>query len=479
MLLTLTSRRPPATDLGYLLHKNPSRAQSFSLAFGQAHVFYPEAAEDICTAALLLDIDPVALVRNRQGPAGEGRALEQYVNDRPYVASSFLSVAIAQVFGSALGGRSKERPALVDLPLPLSATVTSLPCRGGEVFLRKLFEPLGYAVTAAPHALDAAFPAWGDSRYFHVTLEATKRLQDLLAHLYVLIPVLDDDKHYWVGQDEVDKLLRQGAGWLNSHPEREQIVSRYLKRQKHLAREALSRLIEEDVPDPDAAEATSALQEEVVEEKISLNEQRLGAVLAVLRASGATRVADLGCGEGKLLRLLLAEKQFEMILGMDVSFRSLEIARDRLHWDSLPERQRARISLVQGSLNYRDRRLEGFDAASLVEVIEHLDRPRLAALERVLFEFARPRLVVVTTPNREYNARWETLPAGRFRHGDHRFEWTRAEFGAWAAAVAAKFGYTAEFLPVGPVDPDLGPPTQMALFRANTAGPPLPRDPAD
>src|SRR5262245_1107419 len=389
MLLTVTTTHRPATDLGYLLHKNPARGQSFDLSFGRAHVFYPEAAEDRCTAALLLDVDPVGLVRDRRGPAGEGQALEQYVNDRPYVASSFLSVAIAQVFGSALAGRSKERPELAEAPLPFRARLAVLPCRGGEPFLRRLFEPLGYAVTAACHPLDETFPDWGESSYFAVELEGRVRLRDLLAHLYVLIPVLDDDKHYWVEQAEVEKLLRHGEGWLAAHPEREPIARRYLKHQSRLARAALARLAEEDDPDPDASAAARAGEEEALEERISLNEQRLGAVTAALRGGGARRVLDLGCGEGKLLRELLKDRQFEEVVGVDVSCRALEIARDRLHLGRLPGRQRQRVQLLQGSLNYRDRRLAGFDAAAVVEVVEHLDPPRLSAFERVLFKFAR------------------------------------------------------------------------------------------
>jgi 3' terminal RNA ribose 2'-O-methyltransferase Hen1 len=469
MMLTITTTHRPATDLGYLLHKNPSRAQTFDLAYGKAHVVYPEVSEDRCAAALILDVDPVGLVRSRRGPAGDGRALEQYVNDRPYVASSFLSVAIAQVFGSALGGRSKERPHLVDTPLPLTARVAALPCRGGDTFLRKLFEPLGYRVTAEALPLDPAFTDWGASRYFHVTLAHTLPLHQLLSHLYVLIPVLDDDKHYWVDQAEVEKLLRHGEGWLGAHPEKEQIVGRYLKRQRRLSREALDRLLEEDQGDPDVADDAQAAQEAAVEEKLSLNVQRLGAVVAALKASGATRVMDLGCGEGKLLRMLLAEKQFDEILGMDVSHRALETAKDRLHLERLPPLQQRRLTLIQGSLTYRDKRLAGYDAAAMVEVIEHLDPPRLAACERAVFEFARPASVVVTTPNAEYNVKWETLPAGKLRHRDHRFEWTRGQFQEWARSVASRFGYHAAFLPVGPVDSDVGPPTQMAVFSTAAA----------
>lgn len=142
MLLTVTTTHRPATDLGYLLHKNPARRQSFALSFGSAHVFYPEATEDCCTAALLLDVDPVAMVRGKSGLTQT--VLAQYVNDRPYVASSFMSVAIAQVLGPALDGRSKERPELAQTPIPLVATIEVLPCRGGEDFLHEVFDPLGY-----------------------------------------------------------------------------------------------------------------------------------------------------------------------------------------------------------------------------------------------------------------------------------------------------------------------------------------------
>ena len=458
MLLTLTTTAQPATDLGYLLYKNPARVQSFPLSFGQAHVFYPEATPERCTAALLLDVDPVHLVR------GQHSVWAQYVSDRPYVVSSFMSVALAQVFGSALAGQSKDRPALAQQPLPLEARLAVVPSRGGEAVLRRLFEPLGYAVAAEPHPLDETRPEWGLSPYFTVTLRGTVRLSELLTHLYVLIPVLDAEKHYYVGEDEVEKLLKRGEGWLAVHPEREFIVRRYLKHRAHLVRAALAQLVDEDVLDPDGAEAVHAEEEAAVEARLSLHEQRLGSVLAVLRQAGARRVLDLGCGEGRLLQMLLADPSFTEIVGLDVSHHALEVAAERLHLDTLPQRQRDRLRLLHGALTYRDRRLEGFDAAAVVEVVEHLDPPRLAAFERVLFEFARPGLVVLTTPNAEYNVKFESLPAGRFRHRDHRFEWTRAEFEAWAGRVAAQFGYAARFLPIGPEDALVGAPSQMGLF---------------
>lgn len=507
MLLTISTTRTPATDLGWLLHKRPDKVQAFDLNFGRAQVFYPEATEQRCTAALVLEVDPVGLVRRRGGPAGDAFSLQQYVNDRPYVASSFLSVAIAQVYGSALGGRCKDRPELVDETLPLAARIAVLPCRGPEKFLQRLFEPLGYEITAEPHALDPKFPDWGESHYFTVTLTGRQRLCDLLNHLYVLVPVLDNDKHYWVGDDEVEKLLRKGEGWLADHPERDSITRRYLKHRWSLARAALARLAEEDQPDPDAEHSQHSLQEAALEAQVAvdadaaalpsppadddaalsvasvsvttveeadaelvsergptLNTQRLATVLAALRGSGAKSVIDIGCGEGRLLRLLLDDKQFERIVGMDVSIRALKVAAERLRLDRLPPMKRQRIDLLHGSLMYRDQRLEGFDAATCVEVIEHLDPPRLGAFERGVFEFARPMTVILTTPNREYNVMWETLPAGQLRHRDHRFEWTRAEFDAWARGVADRFGYDVRFLSIGPEDASFGAPTQMGIF---------------
>jgi 3' terminal RNA ribose 2'-O-methyltransferase Hen1 len=463
--LTITTTHTPATDLGFLLHKRPGKLHSVSLSFGQVHIFYPEASEERCTAAVLLDVDPVELVRKPSGPRGEGGLLDQYVNDRPYVSSSFTSVALARAFGTAFGGRSKSRQSVAELEIPLEVRIAVIPCRGGEAFLRLLFEPLGYQVNATRHVLDEKFPEWGESRYWSVTLTTTKKLCDVLQQLYVLLPVLDDDKHYWVGKDEIEKLLRRGQGWLSEHPDREEIVRRYLKHQRHLMREAQARLLEEEVEDPDEAAEAHAAEEGQLEERISLNQQRLGSVLAALRQCGAKRVLDLGCGEGRLLSALLSDTSFSEIVGIDVSPRVLEKAALRLRFETLAPRKRERIKLLQGSLMYRDARLAGFDAAAVVEVIEHLDPPRLAAFERVLFEYARPTNVVMTTPNREYNAKFETMPAGSFRHRDHRFEWTRGEFQSWASNASSRYGYSVTFLPVGPEDLTLGAPTQMGVFR--------------
>lgn len=463
MILEISTTHVPATDLGYLLHKNPSRIHQAEMTFGNAWLFFPEASEQKCTAALMIEVDPVRLVRGRQGPSGESGLLAQYVNDRPYAASSFLSSAIAEFLSTAMGGRSKERPDLAGQVLPLSVRIPVLPCRGGEGLIRGFFEPLGYEVTVQNLQLDDQFVEWGAGHYFDVTLSGNLLLKDLLAHLYVLIPVLDNNKHYWVSQDEIQKLIRRGKGWLESHPQKDLITRRYLAHQRNLTREALSQLVDE-TEDPDQEAIEKDQEEEKVERPLSLHEQRLHAVVEALKNGGAHRVLDLGCGEGRLLTLLMKDKQFKEIVGMDVAISSLERARSYLKLDRLPPKQLERIKLVHGSLMYRDKRLAGYDAAALVEVIEHLDPPRLAAFVRSVFEFARPQTVVLTTPNREYNQLFVGMAEDAMRHRDHRFEWTRAEFREWATAVAEAHGYTVRIEPIGTVDEIHGSPSQMGVF---------------
>ncbi|MFG1792452.1 3' terminal RNA ribose 2'-O-methyltransferase Hen1 [Nocardia sp. NPDC049149] len=573
MLLTITCTPPegadwPATDLGFLLHKNPDRVQAFDQSYGTAHVVYPEANAARCTAALLLEVDPIRLVRGRSGSTPDF-SLGQYVNDRPYAASSLLSVAIGAVFRTALHGRCTLRPELVETALPLRIELPAVPCKGGPEVAERIFAPLGWAVDATALPLDPAFPDWGDSHHLRLTLTGTLRLADALSHLYVLLPVLDGAKHYWLAADEVDKLIRAGGGWLAEHPERGWITRRYLARRQSLVRAALARLAEVDEVEPelldaveevvDESDTTASLSDNTVAEAKaaagnptadvgthagssivggapdtgrhtgnvvaaagsptadrssdtpddasnaavdgapdvgqhggdaaardadkptggaaaetttrtpSLAVTRRAAVRAALHEEGAQRVLDLGCGEGALLLELLSDRTFTEIVGVDVSMRALRIAERRLRLDRQPERVAQRLSLVQGALTYTDARLRGYDAAVLMEVIEHVDLPRLGALEHAVFASAAPKTVLVTTPNADFNVHFDTLPAGEFRHADHRFEWTRAEFAAWADAVAARNGYAVRFVPIGTVDPESGAPTQMAVFTKSDA----------
>ena len=488
VFFTMTSTSSPAGDLGFLLHKHPGRVQHFDVSVGTATVFDPEVTDERCTAALVLDIDPVGLVR-RSHSGSDAFALGQYVNDRPYAASSMLAVAIAQVFRTALRGECAARPELAATALPLALAIPSVPCRGGAELAERLFAPLGWHVDAQPLPLDPALPQWGDSRYVDLRLTGTMRVADALAHLYVLLPVLDGAKHYWVGEDEVDKVVRRGGAWLQAHPEREFILRRYLAHRRAFVADATERLaalddsapadsvdsdVECDVEGsddsevPDDGDPTDALAGAGAAVSpgaaTPLREHRIAAVLDALREVGAGHVVDLGCGSGSLLARLLGDAAYRKVVGVDVSARELAWAARRLHVDRMSERQASRLTLLQGSAIYRDERIAGADAVVLMEVIEHVDLDRLPSLERAVFGAAHPGAVVVTTPNSEFNVRFPTLASGRMRHPDHRFEWTRAEFAAWSTRVAAAYGYAVSVRPVGEADPVVGSPTQLALF---------------
>jgi len=463
MILNITTTHNPATDLGFLFHKHPDKFQTFELSIGKAYVFYPEKSNDRTTISLLLDIDPIDMVRGARNHGGDSFALGHYVNDRPYVVSSFMSVAISKAFSSALNGKCKDKPELVDVKLPFEVVISVIPApKGGELLIRKFFEPLGYIVELKRHQLDNKFTEWGDSKYFTLKLKHTITTKELLSHLYVLIPTLDNDKHYFVSQNEIDKLLQKGEGWLKNHPEKEQIIRRYLINLNSLSRQAIERLSEgEEIGDlnDELIEKT-----EIQKKKETLHDKRIKLVSEKLIESGAERVLDLGCGEGKLIRQLIKHKQFTEIVGMDISYNELLKAKERLHFDEMSPKQKERIKLFQGSLAYKDSRLEGYDAAAIVEVIEHMDLTRLNAFERVVFEFAKPKTIILTTPNQEYNVTWESLDGEEMRHDDHRFEWNRQEFASWAKSIAEKYNYDLEIQPVGDEIENIGAPSQMAIF---------------
>lgn len=460
MLFTVTYEGSHTQDLGYLLYKHPERAQQFSLSYGKAYVFYPEVSDERTTAALLLDIDPIDLARGKAGSTEGG--LFDYVNDRPYAATSFMSNAIVRIFGTAMSGRCDERPALADTPLNLTATLSSLKDGRDTELAKQLFEPLGLTVSAERSMLDERFPEWGESPYITLTVSGTVRLCDLLNYFYVLIPVFDLQKHYYTSEDEIRKLLDHGEGWLSSHPYREKIVKRYFTQKKSYARRAIDILMQQD-PEIEETEE-NAEQEEAREQRTPLNTQRMNTVRDAVLKSGASTVLDLGCGECRLTSLLLNEPQIKAVTACDVSVRELEKAAQKLHIDRMPAYRKNKLTLMQASLTYVDKRFSGFDCACVIEVIEHIEPMRIPAFERVVFEFAQPRTVILTTPNREYNANYVHMQENALRHGDHRFEWTRAEFEAWTAHICETFGYSCELSGIGEYDAERGCPTQMGVF---------------
>lgn len=459
MLLTISTTHRPATDIGYLLGKHPDRFQSFELPFGTADVFYPEANEERCTVALMLNIDQVGLTRAKKGQTPQQ---DHYVNDRAYVASSHLALALNRVFRSAAAGSCKEKPELTQQALPLEARMPAVPSENHRGLVRKLFEPLGYQVEAERPPLDDRFPEWGKSPYVSLTLTHNITLKELLNHLYVLLPVLDDEKHYWVSDDEVEKLVRFGEGWLGSHPQRELISQRFLKHQRSMVQDALEQLPVPDRENTEDDQEGRERNEDKLEQPLKLAEQRTEAVKKALKEAGAATVLDLGCGEGRLTVALVKESWIRTVTALETSHRALEITARRAN--RMPSHERDKATLLHGSLTYRDDRIKDHDAAVAMEVIEHIDPPRLDAFEDAVFGTAHPKTVIITTPNREYNALFEGMPQGAMRHRDHRFEWTRQEFQDWANLTARRYGYQVRFSGIGPEDETHGAPTQMGIF---------------
>lgn len=463
MLLTITYEGQNTQELGYLLHKNPDRAQQFELSYGKAYVFYPEVSDGRTTAALLLDIDPIDLARGKVGSKEGG--LFDYVNDRPYAATSFMSTAIARIFGTAMNGRCDKRQELADTPLKLTACLSSLKDNGDIELAKEMFEPLGYTVTAERTLLDESFPEWGISPYIDLTVSGTVRLSELLNHIYVLIPVFDRQKHYFISEEEIQKLLDHGEGWLADHPYKEKITRRYFAARRSYARKALDILLSDESIEEEIAESDDSTEEKEI--RTPLNTQRMETVKNAVLASGAASVIDLGCGECRLTSLLLNEPQIKKVTACDVSVSVLEKAAQRLRLDRMQAVRKNKLTLMQASLTYRDKRFEGHDCACVVEVIEHIEPMRIPAFERAVFEFAAPRTVILTTPNREYNANYEHMQENTLRHGDHRFEWTRAEFQEWTEQICERFGYSCEISGIGERDENLGAPTQMGVFTKN------------
>ncbi len=468
MFLSITTTHQPATDLGFLLHKHPDKIQKFNTSCGIAHVFYPESNPDKCTAVLVLDIDTVSLVRLYKFPFA---SLQQYVNDRPYTASSFMSSAIAQVYSSALNGNCKNHPELLDIKMPFEVKISVIKLKAPKEMLHEIFEPLGYNISYIQHPFDTQFTAWGMSNYYSLTLQHDGiTLKEMLSHIFVLLPVFDNEKHYWVNENEVQVLLKKGEGWLNTHQKKEWITRRYLKNISAYMKVALNNL-QDDIENINILEKeTQELTEKqkiIQEKRYSLHQQRLDIALEKLKQTNATKILDLGCGEGKLLKMLLKEGQFTQILGCDVVFGELQKAKEKLHFDNMSPKQKERITLLQSSLTYKDKRLLGYEAGVLVEVIEHIDEDRLPALEKNIFEYYQLNHVIITTPNAEYNKKYEFLLEDDFRHTDHRFEWTRPQFKAWAMKIKENFGYDFQLFDIGEVDELLGASSQMAVFSKN------------
>lgn len=464
MLLTITTTHQPATDMGYLLGKHPNRCQTFDFPWAKAHVFYPEASHERCTIALAVELLTHKLNPNNRGTAHSRQ--EHFVNDRAYAATSHLALVINQLFSQAYASQNKDKPELSNTPLPLEVWLPTVPRGRHPDTASQLFEPLGYTVAAKPLPLDQKKPDSGYSRHIDLTLSHTITMAEMLRHLYVLLPTMDGGKHHYIEQDDVEKLMRFGEGWLSTHPKRDMIVNSSMNEKRSFANKVVAMLDEQnqaqEQPDENSPQETRHERQEAhVERGIGLNKMRRDAVLKAVKDSSPNSVIDLGCGEGTLTLALLQENPSFRVTAMDVSTRAMSTLERRA--GRLTPAQKDRLKTFHGSLSYRDRRLADHDTAVAMEVVEHIDEEKLSSFEDTVLAGARPKTLIVTTPNREYNAVFGMEPGTR-RHRDHRFEWDRQEFKKWANDSAAAHGYSVAILPIGPVDPSMGPPSQMAVF---------------
>lgn len=458
MLINITVTGENAKALSYILWKNPEHIFDREFSSGHVVVFFSEYSDQKATASMLVLVDTVGMVRSEWG-----KMSSSYVDHRPYAASSITSVALKEAYSSAFAGKSEtaEIDAIIKQKLPVEIELSSVWTKGGVQNVHDFFEPINYAVKAEKLPYESKWLK-SDSNVFNITLTGMQTIPDLLRHLYVLLPALDNKKHYFVDGNEIAKLLSHGEGWLETHPHKERIVSRYLIHRHNLIEEALEQLTE-DILDEDTEEGT----EEAVERPIRLQEERLQTALAVLRTldPAPLKLGDLGCGSGDFIRLIENDRAFPEVIGMDVSSKALQLAEKRLHLDRRNAWQMPKISFIHGSLVYKDSRLKGLDAILLLEVIEHIDAAKLPIIEYNIFEFLSPGYVFVSTPNQEYNSLFPSIEKNALRHRDHRFEWTRNEFKQWSDAIAVKYSYEVEFFNIGPCDDNLGAPTQMAVFK--------------
>lgn len=449
MHLSISTTHKPATDLGFLLYKHPKKLHTRGTSFSTNHCFFSEATDDLCTANLwvnvreLQEFELYRRFNNFENP---------FINDRPYVAGSLMSTAMSEMFRTAMSGSCRERPELARSPIPLTIEVATVRCEDGIDFIKGIFEPLGYQVDLESYLLDEAFPNWGSSPYFKLRLQTNKELYLVLRQLFILLPVLDNQKHYWVDEAEQEKIIKMGEGWLQAHPMFSKIVSRYLKNLQSLAVEVKKHFaLDENLT------TKARNKEEQLEQKIHLNTLRMDYVAELLKDHQVRTVGDLGCGEGKLIERLLQNSDITEIRAFEVSIDELEKAQQRI----AELKQLERVKFFNSSVLYLDHRTKDLDAVVLVEVIEHLEEVRLPVLAANVFKYMEPSMVVITTPNFEFNQRFETKG---FRHPDHRFEWTREEFKSWCEVQAQKYGYTFKIDFIGEVDSALGGPTQVGVF---------------
>lgn len=445
MLLTINCEGPDAMDLSWLLHKRPNRFQAFNLGYGKAFVFFTEYSQNSCTACLLLEIMPDALNDLCKSKDGEF----QYVNSRQYLSSSLLAGAIGKAYSSAIKGTCQDKPDLVGKKHGFKVRINNFSCRLNPIFIDRIFSPLGYQIEWRNIQINDEYCTGGFiCGDLQLSIDAT--LQEILSHLYILLPVFDRQTHFWLDESQLQKFIRHCQGWLGRHPEKRLIINEYFGPVSELKYRLMKHF---GVIRPLADKSRTP----------TFNQMRRSAISDVIAASGAKTIIDLGCGDGSFVFSLHGQNRYEKLAGMDASAQNIENARKK--FDSPFFHRRKSPEFFIGSITYRDKRISGYDAVILSEVIEHFEPERMDGVMRNILGEARPKLFVMTTPNKAYNQEFPFLEAGEFRHPDHRHEFGEDEFISFCEKYAAVFGYDLEISHVGVELSRIGSPTFMGIFK--------------
>ena len=478
MHLILKASGEGADIVSHLLSKNPNNVYDRTDKGVRVRMVYTTATERETEVLMHAEPDPVDLVRGTP----DGYDITQYINDREFVTSSLFCSYIRSALGTALNGKPKEAYARwvghpFDMELSFGPVASDLPDRAIE----ELFSPLGYAVTLERDELTYTFDLKKKSTVRRIILRGQVTVQNALRQLFLLIPVLDNYKHYFISEDEIDKIKRYGEGWLDSHPLKEMIIKRTLRfaeliRQYERQEGALSAPAEAVNAEEDNVSTEGkgdgiddpSLQEDP---PVRLNELRYRAITDVVAGLPLKRrIVDMGAGEGKLSARLAYIPGVESILAVEPSGQSRLRAMER--FAKLEERSgiAAMPEPIIGSLFYFDEQLQNQDVMILCEVIEHIDAYRLNGIMDTIMNEYQPEVLLVTTPNKEYNQVY-AMERESFRHHDHRFEWTRAELAAQCEMWTKQAEYTFEIRGIGEYAEGFGQPTQLVIFRKERRDP--------
>lgn len=443
MQLSLNVKGNGAEAVSYLLAKNPNNLYERDEKGFKVRSVYSVFTKEEVKYLIYVKPDPIDLVRS----SPQVYDISHYINDREFAVSSLFVSAIRKALGTALNGKPQEEYVQwvehrFDMEVAFGPIATDLP--DGE--LAELFKPIGYNVEIKR----AASTLRSKSSALFITLTGKQTIQNLLKHLFILIPVIDNYKHYFIDEREIEKVDRYGEGWLDAHPLKQFIVKRALRFQ-NLIRQ--SKFYDRERHNQENRET----------KKIRLNELRYEKIVDFIRTiPKRDTVVDLGAGEGKLSVKLGYLDGVKEILSVEPSNKSRVRAIQRFEEAEGTDGFTLPTSLA-GSLFYFDDRLVNKDIMVLCEVIEHIDEYRIPKMMEAIFRSYQPRVLIVTTPNQEYNVIYDMDET--MRHHDHRFEWTRDDFQENCEQWIKESPYYIQFEGIGEEHPEYGTPTQMAIFR--------------